>query len=158
MMSRPAVAVALLVVAMWTTGCTDRSTPSDTSDSGPVAGTTATPTPGQASTPSYPPHQPATVPPFDPEHVRTFPMDAAIGTPYPVDITAHCPIDVIEFGGATWRAEERVDLGGFVGVVAGTLELLDQDTARLVIDLRYFPSPTEVVVYHKTTDQAPACL
>jgi hypothetical protein len=117
-----------------------------------------TPTRDGRTPETYPPYQSATVPPVDPAHIRTFPPDAAVGVAIPVDIWAHCPIDIISFANANWRADKPVATDGRPSFVTGTLELLDSDTARLVIDLRYFPSPVEVVIYRKTTADVPPCL
>jgi hypothetical protein len=89
-------------------------------------------------------------------NIRALPATAAVGRAYPFDLYAHCGIDLVRFGGANWRAESPYG-DGLPGYIAGTMELLDGDTARFVIDQRHFASRVEVIVYHKTAEQVPLC-
>ncbi len=164
-MRRPAPALVMLLAVLVTTACAgDRTTPA-------TAAPTGSP---PASVSTYGPYGTAIVAPYDPAHPRLFPADAELATPYPVDLVAHCPIDPIYLLGAYWSAERPTDPqewqalaqtlgeiappnGVWPGVVTGTLELLDADTARLVIDQRYWPSAVEVVIYHRG-DASGGCL
>ena len=155
-MSRHLRAVAVLVVLSFGTGCA--GTPVATGMDEPRHEVTFASAAPSQDTATYPPYQKATVAPFDPENMRTLPPDAVVGTLYAVDVWAHCPIDHIRFGGANWRSELPVPTEGMLSVVSGTMELLDPDTVRFVIDLQYFAEPVvEVIIYHRTPEEPSPC-
>jgi hypothetical protein len=85
-----------------------------------------------------------------------------VGVAYPFDLFAHCGAELVRFGGSGWRAEQPLAISWF-GYFPGTMELLDADTARFVLDLRYVDPryftlpPAEVTIYHPTTDN-PRCM
>jgi hypothetical protein len=147
---RPAVAMLPTVVLLALSACAQ---PAPAGTAGP--GSTVSPT--MTSPAAYPPPAPANVAPFDLSRIRLLPADAKVGTVYPFDLYAHCGIDLVRFGDANWRAEPPYG-DGLPGYIAGTMELLDPNTARFVVDLRYFASRTEVIIYHRTNEEVPTCL
>jgi hypothetical protein len=150
-MARRAVVLAITVAALTTASCAAGATPQAAPGSAAV-------TPGQTGAPTtYPPYVKPTLPPPDPAHLRAVPPDAVLGTAYPVDLSAHCGIDVIPIAGAAWRALQPIDVNGMPSIVTGTITLLDADTALLVIDQHYYTSRAEVVIYHRTAEELPRC-
>jgi len=122
----------------------------------PQQGVTSTPATAVQGTPTYPPYQKATVSPIDLAHLRLFPPDAVVGMVYTVDIYTQCGLEHTRFGEANWRSEENpLPRDGMPYWLSGTMELLDPDTVRFVIDLRYFSPPVEVIIYHRTSEEPP---
>ncbi|MBX6748086.1 MAG: hypothetical protein IRY85_00190 [Micromonosporaceae bacterium] len=109
-----------------------------------------------SATATYPPYVPADVEPFDMTNIRGLPPAPELGVAYPFELYAHCGIELVQFAGATWRAEQPYH-GALPGYIAGTLELLDAETARFVIDQDHFASEVEVIIYRKTSDDVPTC-
>ena len=114
-------------------------------------------------TPDFPPYRKATLAPYDPRRPRSYPANGQIGLAYPVDLWAHCPIDLIQIGSSVWRATLPYEhwwrpADGIPGLVTGTLERMDEDTARLVIDQQHHPSVVEVVIYVRTDEHLPGCV
>jgi hypothetical protein len=136
------------------------------------AGQSAEPSPSPApavttsgeATPS--PRTPA-VAPVDREHPRSGPAVPKVGTTYPFDLMAHCTGEFTRFGGRFWRTDDppgnlapRSDPDGttrITGYLAGTMQLVDADTARFIIDTYYVDVTDPVVEYHAMTGTPPVC-
>ncbi len=86
------------------------------------------------------------------------PDDPVIGTVYAHDIFSHCRYDLIPIAGGTWRAQEPFDHDLSVGGIPGTVELLDADTARFVIDQEFVDSDPDVIIYERTDEEIAPCM
>jgi hypothetical protein len=110
----------------------------------------------------------ASVPPYEQEKARLGPPEPILGTPYPFDLYVHCTGEFTRFGGRYWQTDAppgdlrpRPEPDGrtrITGFIAGTMELLDSDTARFVMDTRYVASSQPVVLYRRTPQEPPGCM
>jgi hypothetical protein len=139
---------------------------------GQIDGLSASPGPPVATaqaSPSLSPPPPTTsaiVAPYELGNARKGPAAPIIGTPYPYDLNVHCGGWFLRFGGRIWRTDTppdyhlRREANGntkITGFIAGTAELVDQDTARFVMDTRYVDADQPVVLYELTTQKPPTC-
>jgi hypothetical protein len=153
MMVRRAAALGVVALAMFAAGCAR-----------PGAAATAPPD-SSAVTADLPAR--ALVEPVDPLNPRTGPAAAEVGRTYPFDLYTHCGIEYAPFGGKTWKAitpgpEPRVKAGEdgvtvYSGYTAGTMTLVDESTARFVVDLRYANVTDSVVDFEVSKEPAPGC-
>jgi hypothetical protein len=109
----------------------------------------------------------ALVEPVDPDHPRTGPAVVEIGRTYPFDLFTHCGIAYAPFGGQTWKAvEPRPEppavagpdgITVYSGYTAGTMTLVDAETARFVVDVRYAAAADPVVDFRRSDERMPIC-
>jgi hypothetical protein len=109
----------------------------------------------------------ALVEPVDPARPRTWPANGETGRTYPYDLYTRCGIEWAEFAGRTWRAEAARPepmakpaangLTVYSGYTAGSLTLLDADTAYFLIDLRWAEAGDATVVFRPSKVEAPTC-
>jgi hypothetical protein len=170
--ARVAFALALVALVGAGTGCVDRLGSADANGGG-AAGSAA----GDAAAPAAPEADPAAAPaavpravvdPVNPHNLRLGPTSPRLGVAYPFDLYSHCGIDFAHFGGRIWRAERAMaeprtlpDANGevaYTAYTAGTMTLLDDTTARFVIDeRRYEVAGSAVVIFRPTTAKPARC-
>jgi hypothetical protein len=152
--ARTAGAVALVALLAAGTGCAERAGPEALG--------------GAAGTAPAAEEPPAAVDPVDLKRLRLGPASPVPGEAYPFDLYTHCGLGFARFGGRTWRAERPAPeprplpgAGGrtrYTGYTAGTMTLVEEGTARFVIDKSRYEVPgSPVVIFHPTTTQPPTC-
>ncbi|WP_155374427.1 hypothetical protein [Catellatospora vulcania] len=153
----PAAAMLLAGLAL-AAGCAGQQQPGALAPPGATASPSAAPTPTVW----------ASVPPYTEGEERRGPAKPAVGTAYPFDLYVHCTGEFTRFGGRHWHSDSppgdlspRPGSNGnrkITGFVAGTMELLDADTARFVIDTRYVETAQPVVLYQLALQTPPGCM
>lgn len=135
-------------------GCAGERTTTESNPPTSSAGSAATP-----PTESFPP--------VDPLRPRKGPAKAAVGTPYPFDLYVHCGGAYTTFAGRAWQTDTppgnplpKPEADGrtkITGYLPGTMELVDDDQARFVIDDTYVTPSAPVVLFRPAKASPPPC-